>query len=86
MPIWRARLEIADLWKARRNDEISLAELCRGIVDRGRALPVPIPARLFAPLEALANDPEGDDVDTFDAAWSRIYDWADMARVWIKIF
>jgi hypothetical protein len=83
---WIARLEIADLWKAKEKDEITLAALCKGIVERFEALRVKPPDHLLEPLRELAEDEEGDDIEAFDDAWRHIYSWADLSRVWIATF
>ncbi len=86
MPHWEARLEIADLWAAKEEEEITLGALCKGIVERFEALRVKPPEHLLEPLRELADEEDGDDVEAFDDAWNLIYAWADRARVWIATF
>jgi len=82
MAVWRERLNLTDLWDAYPND-LTLAELCTKILARAVVLQRPIPDHLLDPIRTLSGDANGGDEATFDAAWSRIYDWADRERLWI---
>jgi len=83
--VWRERLNLADLWDAY-PEEMSLAELCTKIIARAATLQQPILDYLLDPIRTLSGDADGWDETTFNAAWSRIYDWADRARLWIATF
>lgn len=82
---WKERLDVSDLWKAKQGEEISLAQLCEGIVERAERLTIRPPAHLLDPFRELAED-DDEDIDAFDHAWNDIYNWADRDRVWVKTF
>lgn len=83
MPRWKHTLDIKAVWQ---DEGLPLPEKGKAIAERIKAAPFyadggPDLEFLVEELEDAAAD---DDVDWFDDAWDRFYDWADAERVWVK--
>lgn len=96
-PSWAAQLDLADIFRA---DDLEFADKRDQIVARVKRLPQVTAAQdivdnhvtsvdysqaedLIVLVEELAD---AEDVEHFDYVWSAFYDWADIARVWVKTF
>lgn len=89
MARWLHTLDIKHDWKLAEAEQIKAPELARRIVPKMRELDERMPHHgaldLANELQEIADDSTSD-FDDFDEVWERVYDWADAARVWVKIF
>lgn len=78
MSQWMNRLDLKDLWKKHRNDEITIEEIGKEIAKRIRKLKCYKTQE--ETLEEIALNFENisdNDVEEFDGILSDLYDWAD---------
>lgn len=83
MANWQRKLDIKDVWKKAKNDEITLQELSKIMVERLRALES-YPYKdieeekndIMEDLEAVYMD-ENAKQDEFNEVMGRLYDWGD---------
>jgi hypothetical protein len=91
---WIYHIEIADIWKKTKTDEISVYEFVELFLKR---LKLKSFYKKFIKeqdleLEDIILDFElfveqkNDDKEEFDDIWDRFYDWADGIRLWVNIF
>jgi hypothetical protein len=94
MANWIATLHIKDIWKASKNNELSVIDLAHSIATRLKLLK-PTLEKIknnfidLEDLDFLIDDLEmfnREDKNEFDLLWNFIYDWADRNRIWIEIF
>jgi len=78
---WVWTLDIKDDWQA----EIPVRELAHRVAAKLRGAP-PYVTGVREWIDAFSEATEDWTSDDFDAVWDRLYDWADLQRVWIKTF
>lgn len=91
MANWQFKLEFSDLWKGYADDELSLVDMSKGIVERTKALLPEILKRedeiylemaneleneVIPMFEALVEE-KNEDTEDFDFALYYLYEWAD---------
>ena len=94
MANWKFRLNISDIWKKVKNNEIPIYQFVNLFLNR-------LKTRNFykelikaedLELEDIITDFEffviekNEDKDEFDEIWNRFYDFADTIRLWVNIF
>lgn len=81
MANWKYRLNLKDLWESREAEEISLKEMGMRITERIKKLPCY--KKYEDELEDIAMNFKciNEDVEEFDGALEKLYDWADCPLV-----
>jgi hypothetical protein len=96
-PFWSGQVDVSDVFH---DDDLAFAQKRDAIVRRIKRLPQVKTAQdvvdnhpesdgyfeaedLIVLVEEMAD---AEDVEHFDCVWSAFYDWADIARVWVKTF
>lgn len=91
MVAWKRTLDVAAEWKKASDKEMTYATLAGIVANKLKAL-APLGGysdimrrELAEEFELMSTDSELD-ADTFDEAWSNLYDWADYDKTcWVKI-
>jgi len=76
---WQNRLDLIDLWKAQKEEKLTVPELAKAIAKRIRELRC-YEKEIFT-LEEIADRFEycEDDVEEFDDILNDLYDWGDIS-------